>query len=123
MELYVKSNKFLIFLLFFFINLIYKKNKLFIKLSFKHFIRDCFNLKKYYRKSIKVENPYLSICIPSFNMKSYIKKVVISILNQTFQNFEIIIVNDHSKDTTLAEIKKLQLEDNRIKLIKLMLIF
>ena len=49
-------------------------------------------------------------------MKSYIKKVVVSILNQTFQNFEIIIVNDHSNDTTLAEIKKLQLKDNRIKL-------
>ena len=59
----------------------------------------------------------MSICIPSYNMKSYIKKVVISILNQSFQNFEIIIVNDHSNDNTLAEIKKLQLEDNRIKLI------
>jgi glycosyltransferase involved in cell wall biosynthesis len=117
MELYVKLNKFLLILLFFFINLIYKKNKLFIKLSFKHFVRDCFNIKKYNRKSIKVEFPYLSICIPSFNMKYYIKKAVISIINQTFQNFEIIIVNDHSNDTTLAEIKKLQLEDNRIKLI------
>ena len=117
MELYAKSNKFLIILLLLFINLIYKKNKLFIKVPFKHFVRDCFNLKKYNRKSIIVEYPYLSICIPSFNMKSYITKVVISILNQTFQNFEIIIVNDHSNDTTLAEIKKLQLKDNRIKLI------
>ena len=117
MELYAKSNKFLIILLLLFINLIYKKNKLFIKVSFKHFVRDCFNLKKYNRKSIIVEYPYLSICIPSFNMKYYITKVVISILNQTFQNFEIIIVNDHSNDTTLAEIKKLQLKDNRIKLI------
>ena len=117
MELYVKSNKFLLILLFFFINLKHKKNKLFIKVSFKHYIRDCFNLKRYNRKSIKVEYPYLSICIPSFNMKSYIKQVIISILNQTFQNFEIIIVNDHSNDTTLAEIKKLQLKDDRIKLI------
>ena len=117
MELYAKSNKLLLILLFFFINLINKKNKLFIKISFKHFARDCFNLKKYNRKTIEVKIPYLSICIPSFNMKFYIKKVVISILNQTFQNFEIIIVNDHSNDNTLAEIKKLQLEDNRIKLI------
>ena len=50
-------------------------------------------------------------------MKSYIKKVVMSILNQTFQNFEIIIVNDYSKDNTLTEIKQLQLKDVRIKLI------
>ena len=117
MELYAKSNKFLLIFLFFFINLIYKENKLFIKVSFKNFVRDCFNLKKYNRKSIKVKFPYLSICIPSFNMKSYIKKVIISILNQSFQNFEIIIVNDHSSDTTLDEIKKLQSEDYRIKLI------
>ena len=117
MELFAKLDKFFIILLFFSINLIYIETKLFKKLSFKHFIRDCFNLKKYYRKSVKVEFPYLSICIPSFNMKSYIKKVVISILNQSFQNFEIVIVNDNSNDTTLSEIKKLQLEDNRIKLI------
>ena len=117
MELYVELNKFLLILLFFFINLIYNETKLFIKVSFKHFVRDCFNLKKYYRKSVKVEFPYLSICIPSYNMESYIKKVVISILNQTFQNFEIIIVNDYSIDNTLKEIKKLQLEDSRIKLI------
>ena len=117
MELFDKLDKFFIILLFFSINLIYIETKLFKKLSFKHFIRDCFNLKKYYRKSVKVEFPYLSICIPSFNMKSYIKKVVISILNQSFQNFEIVIVNDNSNDTTLSEIKKLQLEDNRIKLI------
>ena len=110
-------DKFLLIIIFYFINLKYKENKLTIKLSFKRYIRDCFNLKKYYRKSVKVEFPYLSICIPSFNMKSYIKKVILSILNQSFQNFEIIIVNDHSNDTTLAEIKKLQLEDNRIKLI------
>ena len=117
MGLNAKLNKFLLIIIFFFNNLIYKETKLIIKISFKHFIRDCFNLKKYYRKSVKVKFPYLSICIPSYNMKSYIKKVIISILNQSFKNFEIIIINDHSNDTTLAEIKKLQLEDNRIKLI------
>lgn len=117
MGLNAKLNKFLLIIIFFFINLLYKETKLIIKVSFKHFIRDCFNLKKYYRKSVKVKFPYLSICIPSYNMKYYIKKVIISILNQSFQNFEIIIVNDHSNDTTLAEIKKLQLEDNRIKVI------
>ena len=117
MGLNIKLNKFLLIILFFFINLLFKETNLIIKVSFKHFIRDCFNLKLYYRKSIKVKFPYLSICIPSYNMKSYIKKVVISILNQSFQNFEIIIVNDHSNDNTLDEIKKLQLEDNRIKLI------
>ena len=80
-------------------------------------MRDCFNLKRYYRKTIIRESPYVSICIPAYNMKDYIEKAIISILNQSFQNFEIIIVNDHSKDKTLEVIKKLQLKDERIKLI------
>ena len=50
-------------------------------------------------------------------MKNYIEKVIISILNQSFQNFEIIIVNDHSKDKSLEVIKKLHFKDQRIKLI------
>ena len=102
--LYIKLNKFLLIIIFFLINLIFKETHLIIKASFKHFIRDCFNLKKYYRKLIKVKLPYLSICIPAYNMKSYLKAVVVSILNQSFQNFEIIIVNDYSNDNTLAVI-------------------
>ena len=85
--------------------------------KYKHFIRDCFNLKRYYRKTIKIKSPYVSICLPAYNMKNYIEKAVISILNQSFQNFEIIIVNDYSKDKTLEVIKKLQLKDPRIKII------
>ena len=85
--------------------------------KYKHFIRACFNLKRYYRKAIKIESPYVSICLPAYNMKNYIEKAIISILNQSFQNFEIIIVNDHSNDKTLEAIKKFQLKDQRIKLI------
>ena len=40
-------------------------------------------------------------------------------LHQSFQNFEIIIVNDYSNDTTKDIIKRLQLKDNRIKIINL----
>ena len=55
-------------------------------------------------------------------MKDYIEKAIISILNQSFQNFEIIIVNDHSEDKTQEVIKKLQLKDGRIKLIKFLML-
>ena len=63
------------------------------------------------------ENPYISICIPALNMNKYIERTILSIINQSFQDFEIIIINDNSKDGTEKIIKKLQLEDNRIKLI------
>ena len=63
-------------------------------------------------------NPYISVCIPAFNMEKYIKKAILSIINQSFKNFEIIIVNDNSKDDTERIIKNCQTQDNRIKLLK-----
>ena len=49
-------------------------------------------------------------------MKLYIKQNLFSIINQSFQDFEIIIINDFSKDETVSIIRNLQLTDNRIKL-------
>ena len=59
----------------------------------------------------------ISICIAALNMQSYIKQNQLSILNQSFQDFEIIIINDFSKDETLNIIKDLQSTDSRIKLV------
>ena len=50
-------------------------------------------------------------------MEYYIEKNLLSILNQSFQNFEIVIVNDFSTDDTENIINNIQLEDDRIKLI------
>ena len=63
--------------------------------------------------------PFVSICLPVYNMEKFIEKSLISILNQSFQNFEIIIVNDYSSDTTKRIIKNYQLKDERIKLINI----
>ena len=62
--------------------------------------------------------PFISICIPVYNTDKYIEQSILSVINQSFQDFEIIIVNDFSNDDTERIIKKLQLEDNRIKIIK-----
>ena len=50
-------------------------------------------------------------------MEDYIEKNILSIINQSFQDFEIIIVNDGSDDKTENIIKKLQSSDKRIKLL------
>ena len=50
-------------------------------------------------------------------MNKYIERAILSIINQSFQDFEIIIINDNSKDDTEEIVTKLKLEDNRIKLI------
>ena len=112
---------FAIIILLFFIslsilNIYYYTNLIDLK-PFKKYIRDCKKLIKYIRKQKKNKYPYLTICIPSLNMESYIEHNLLSILNQSFQNFEIIIVNDGSTDDTENIIKRIQLNDKRIKLV------
>ena len=53
-----------------------------------------------------------SVIIPAFNAEKFIARAIKSVLRQTNQNFEIIIINDGSQDQTEAAIS--QFEDNRI---------
>ena len=58
--------------------------------------------------------PYFSIIIPVYNKENHIKATLESVLNQTFKDFEIIIVNDGSTDN--SENKISQISDKRIHL-------
>ena len=60
--------------------------------------------------------PYFSIIIPSYNRAHSIRKAIESILTQTFQNFEIIVMDDASKDNTKEVVSSI--EDERIQYYK-----
>lgn len=66
--------------------------------------------------SNKSENPIISVIMPVYNTASYLESSIHSILSQTFQNFEFIIIDDASTDDSLKIIE--QFEDERIYLIK-----
>lgn len=66
--------------------------------------------------SQKKRNPKISVIIPTYNRVTFLKKAVQSILNQTFPNLELIVVDDESTDNTQQAINKLR--DTRIRLIK-----
>lgn len=61
------------------------------------------------------DNVDVSIIIAAFNAGKYIEDTIKSILNQTYKCFELIIVNDGSKDNTVEKIKTIK--DDRIQLI------
>ena len=50
--------------------------------------------------------PFFSIIIPVYNKEKFISNTLKSVFNQTFQDFEIIIVNDGSTDESEKEILK-----------------
>jgi len=64
-------------------------------------------------------NNLVSIITPSYNSKRFIKETIDSVLNQTYQNWEMIIVDDKSKDDSVEYIKSLIQNESRIKLIAL----
>jgi len=59
----------------------------------------------------------VSIIMPSYNSSSTIFDAINSVLSQTYKNWELIIVDDHSTDSTCDVIKKIN--DDRIRLISL----
>lgn len=63
--------------------------------------------------------PFVSVIMPCYNCEKYIKKTIQSVLNQTYSNFEILIVDDLSTDETVNKIREMQRKDKRIRLIQL----
>jgi len=58
------------------------------------------------------QNPVVSIVMPVYNVEKYVTEAINSILSQTFTDFELIILDDSSTDTSNEEIKKFN--DSRI---------
>lgn len=68
---------------------------------------------------ISSENELVSIITPCYNASEFIGQTIESVLAQTYQNFEMIIIDDCSTDNSIDVISKYIRKDNRIKLIKL----
>jgi glycosyltransferase involved in cell wall biosynthesis len=64
-----------------------------------------------------IDNIKISIIIPAFNSEKYIEKCVRSAINQTYNNIEVIIVDDESTDNTVNIINKFSY-DKRVNLVK-----
>lgn len=57
----------------------------------------------------------ISVVIPLYNKEPHVKRALSSVLNQTFEDFEVIVVNDGSTDKSLQAVKSLS--DSRIRVV------
>lgn len=64
------------------------------------------------------KKPFFSIIMPVFNTEKYLGKAINSILNQTFKDFELILIDDCSKDSSYLICEKFINKDSRVKLLK-----
>ena len=54
--------------------------------------------------------PLVSIVIPAYNHEKYIKETIKSLINQTYENLELIVIDDGSTDSTFEKLQELKQE-------------
>ncbi|MDO4385128.1 MAG: glycosyltransferase [Clostridia bacterium] len=66
-----------------------------------------------------VKQPLITVVMPNYNGHRFVKQAIDSVLSQSYSNFELIVVDDHSKDDSLQLIRRKAQSDNRIRIIAL----
>ena len=85
----------------------------------ENYLKICSSPGIFVPPKIKISNnPKVSIISPVYNTGNFIMRFLKSIQNQNFNDIEIILIDDCSKDNSVELIKRCQNEDKRIRLIK-----
>ncbi len=63
-----------------------------------------------------MKRPRVTVAIPMFNGAPYVKRAISSVLNQSMDDFEILVIDDGSTDSSCAEVESM--DDDRIRLLK-----
>lgn len=64
-----------------------------------------------------IENSLISVIVPVYNGEKYLSEAIYSILNQTYQNLEVLLIDDGSSDSSGVICDQLAKEDQRVRVI------
>lgn len=99
---------------------IYNKDMLSIKndlySKYRKYKKDYYSINEI-KKYENIGNHMISIVTTCYNLEDYIENCLVSLINQSYENLELIVVNDCSTDNSLDIIKKIADKDSRIKII------
>ena len=65
----------------------------------------------------KNDEPLISVIVPVYNGENYIDDCIMSVLNQEYKNFELILVNDGSQDGSKEKLNIWEKKNEKIKVI------
>ena len=66
---------------------------------------------------IKEKDCFVSVIIPIYNAERYLKECLESVVNQTYRNLDIVLIDDGSKDQSLKICREYQEKDSRVRVI------
>lgn len=92
--------------------------ELYNRMSSSHYEDAAAEALKKTKESYKKKIPALSIMMPCYNGEKYLKEAIDSILDQTYYDFELLVVDDASTDTSKEIIKEYEKKDKRVHYLK-----
>ena len=65
----------------------------------------------------KLTSPVVSVIMPAYNEERFVEEAIRSVIQQTFTDWELLVLDDCSQDSTCAIVQRIAAEDSRIRLI------
>ena len=62
----------------------------------------------------RIHNELVSIIMPAYNVEKYIRQSIESVINQTYKDWELLIMDDCSKDSSYQIMEEYAAKDDRI---------
>lgn len=66
---------------------------------------------------INIDKPIISVLLPVYNAERYLRTAIESVLVQTYDNFELLVLDDGSDDNSLSILREYETKDDRVRII------